>query len=278
MWLLRASALLAALALIAAGAPRVAIAQDLQIGVLPNVSARVILTNYRPFREFLAAELGRPVEVTTAPDFREFHARTMAGAYDIVVTAANLGRVAQLDARLELLAGFDPPIPALLVMRKATPVEAIGSLRGRSLAVANPQSLVVLRGKNWLREQGLAFDVDYRTVWARNEDSLAQVLVSGDAPLAMMSMGEFRAIREEIRQTLDIHREFARVPNFFVLRGRDMPATQAAALKAAILKFPATDLGREFFALSGVQSIRPVPDADIAILDGVADETRSLLR
>ncbi len=278
MRLLRGLALLASVAALATAAPRVPAAQDLQFGVLPNVSARVILTNYRPFREFLAAELGRPVEVTTAPDFREFHARTMAGAYDLVVTAANLGRVAQIDAKLELLAGFDPPIPALLVMRKATPVAAIETLRGKSLAVANPQSLVVLRGKNWLREQGLAFDVDYRTTWARNEDSLAQVLVSGEAPMAMMSMGEFRTIREEIRQTLDVYREFARVPNFFVLRGRDMPAAQAAALKAAILKFPATESGREFFALSGVQNIRPVPDADIAVLDGVVDETRTLLR
>ncbi|MBL8831962.1 MAG: PhnD/SsuA/transferrin family substrate-binding protein [Rhodospirillales bacterium] len=266
------------LAAFAVAAPRAPAAQELQFGVLPNVSARLILTNYRPFREYLAAELGRPVEVTTAPDFREFHARTMAGAYDVVVTAANLGRVAQLDAKLELLAGFDPPIPALLVMRKAAPVASLETLRGKSVAVANPQSLVALRGRNWLREQGLALDSDYRTTWARNEDSLAQVLVSGDAPLAMMSMGEFRAIREEIRQTLDIHREFARVPNFFVLRGRDMPAAQAAALKAAILGFPATAAGREFFALSGVQGIRPVPEADIALLDGVADETRALLR
>lgn len=114
-----------------AGASPRANAQAFQIGVLPNVTARVILTNYRPMREYLAEELGRPVEVTTAPDFREFHARTMAGAYDLVVTAANLARVAQLDARLELLAGYDPPIPALLVMRKDSPVGTLDALRGR---------------------------------------------------------------------------------------------------------------------------------------------------
>lgn len=259
-------------------APRTSVAQALQFGVLPNVSARVILTNYRPFREYLEAALGQPVEVTTAPDFREFHARTLAGAYDLVVTASNLGRLAQVDANLELIAGFDPPIPALLVMRKAAPVAAIETLRGRSLAIANPQSLVVLRGKNWLKEQGLVFDVDYKTTWARNEDSLAQVLVSGEAPLAMMSMGEFRTIREEVRKTLEIHREFARVPNFFVLRGREMPDARAAALRASIVRFASTDLGREFLALANAQGIRPVPDSDIAALDGVVDETRNLLR
>jgi phosphonate transport system substrate-binding protein len=214
-------------AVVAAGVPARPHAQDFQIGVLPNVTARIILTNYRPLREYLAETLGRPVEVATAPDFREFHVRTMAGAYDLVVTAANLARVAQLDARLELIAGYDPPIPALLVMRKDARVAALDALRGKSLAVANPQSLVVLRGREWLAENGLVAERDYRLSWARTEDGLAQLLVSGEAPLAMMSAGEFRAIREEIRQTLEPYREFARVPNFFVLAGSRVPAAQA---------------------------------------------------
>lgn len=278
---MRAMRILAAAFVLAAlgfGATFRATAQDFQIGVLPNVTARVILTNYRPMREFLAEELGRPVEIATAPDFREFHARTMASAYDLVVTAANLARVAQLDAQLELLAGYDPPIPALLVMRKDSRVGALDALRGKSLAVSNPQSLVVLRGREWLAENGLVAEKDYLLSWARTEDSLAQLLVSGEAPLAMMSMGEFRTIREEIRQTLEPYREFARVPNFFVLAGRRMPAAQAQALRAAVLRFPSTDRGREFLALTGVQGIRPVPEAEVAALDGIAAATRELLR
>ena len=275
---LRILASASVLAGLVAGIPGRATAQDLQIGVLPNVTARVILTNYRPMREYLAAELGRAVEITTAPDFREFHARTMAGAYDIVVTAANLARVAQLDAQLELIAGYDPPIPALLVMRKDARVGALDALRGRSLAVANPQSLVVLRGREWLAENGLVAERDYRLSWTRTEDSLAQLLVSGDAPLAMMSMGEFRTIREDIRQALEPYREFARVPNFFVLAGRRAPDAQAQALRAAILKFPSTARGREFMALTGVQGIRPVPEADLADLDAISAATRALLR
>jgi len=57
-----------------------------------------------------------------------------------------------------------------------------------------------------------------------------------------------------------------------------MPPARAAALRDAIARFPATDLGREFLALANVQNIRPVPAADLAVLDGVVDETRNLLR
>lgn len=253
-------------------------AQAFQVGVLPNLSPRVLLTNYRPLRDYLSATLGIPVEITTAPDFRTFQARTMAGDYDLVVTAANLGRIAQLDGRLKLIAGFDPPIPALLVTLKDAPAPSIDALRGKALAVSNPQSMLVLVGKNWLRQRGIVAGTDYEVVWTRNEDSLAQVLTSGSAPLAMMSAGELRAIRPDIRERLTVMDEFARLPNFLLLQGRAMPPERLAALEAALLAFPGTDLGREFTNLTGVRAIRPVPDSDFATIDSVAAETREQLR
>lgn len=253
-------------------------AQAFQVGVLPNLSPRVLLTNYRPLRDHLSAALGMPVEIATAPDFRTFQARTVAGEYDLVVTAANLGRIAQQDAGLTLIAGFEPAIPALLVTLKAAPAASIEALRGKALAVSNPQSMLVLVGKNWLRQRGLSAGTDYEVVWTRNEDSLAQVLTSGSAPLAMMSAGELRAIRPEIGERLSVMEEFARLPNFLLLQGRAMPADRAAVLRAALMAFPATDLGREFTTLTGVRAISPVPEKDLETIDSVTAETREQLR
>ena len=253
-------------------------AQAFQVGVLPNLSPRVLLTNYRPLRDHLSAALGMPVEIATAPDFRTFQARTVAGEYDLVVTAANLGRIAQQDAGLTLIAGFEPAIPALLVTLKAAPAASIEALRGKALAVSNPQSMLVLVGKNWLRQRGLSAGTDYEVVWTRNEDSLAQVLTSGSAPLAMMSAGELRAIRPEIGERLSVMEEFARLPNFLLLQGRAMPAERAAVLRAALMAFPATDLGREFTTLTGVRAISPVPEKDLETIDSVTAETREQLR
>jgi ABC-type phosphate/phosphonate transport system substrate-binding protein len=110
-------------------------AQAFQVGVLPNLGLRVLLTNYRPLRDHLSATLGMPVEIATAPDFRTFQARTLAGEYDLVVTAANLGRIAQQDAGLTLIAGFEPAILASRVTLKAAPAVSIEALRGKALAV-----------------------------------------------------------------------------------------------------------------------------------------------
>jgi phosphonate transport system substrate-binding protein len=256
--------------------PQVA-AADFQVGVLPNISARIILANYLPFREFLERELKQPVAISTAPDFVTFHQRTVAGDYDLAITAANLGRLAELDHGLKVLAIYDPAIPGLLVMHRDRPVKDIAELKGRVLAFANPQSLVALRGLQWLREQGLVAGVDFRTAHARTEDSLAQLL-SQDAPLAMMSMGEFRAIREEIRNSLQVFREFARVPGFLLLAGPRLAERDVETLRAALLRLMASDEGRRFASLAGVQQIRPPLPAELKSLDAFLDETRAQVR
>lgn len=261
-----------------AGVPAKAQTQPFQVGVLPNVSARVILANYQPFQKFFERELGRTVEIATAPNFKAFHQRTMAKGFDIAVTAANLGRVAELDAGLRPIAIYEPPIPGVMVMTKAKPVGDIAALKGHQIAMTNPQSLVALKGVRWLRDQGLEVGRDVTPIHARNEDSLAQLLNSGEAPLALMSMGEFRAIREDIRASLDIWREIVRVPGFLVLLGKPMPPADASAVERAFARFPDSDEGKQFFTLSGFRNIRPVEAAELQSLDDVIDETRSNLR
>jgi phosphonate transport system substrate-binding protein len=274
------AALLAAPAMLPGIAPGGAMAQGqpLQFGVMPNVSARVLLAQYQPFRSFLEAELARPVEVVTAPGLAPFQERSLAGAYGLVVTAANLGRVAQLDAGLRPVMIYEPRIPGLLVTHRDRPLRDIARLRGCQVAMTNPQSLVALKFIHWLRAAGLAVGHDVTAVHARNEDSLAQLLTGPDTPLAVMSRGEFNAIRADIRDTLVVWQQFATVPGFLVLLGPSLRGPEADRLLAVLARFPASPAGRQFFEATGFRGIRPVTEADLAELDDVVEETRSLLR
>lgn len=267
-WCLGLAALLAAPVGAQTGAPAFA------IGVLPNVSARIILSSYQPMREHFERELQQRVEIVTAPDFRSFTERTLKGEYQVAVIAANLGRVAQIDAGWELLAVYEPRIPALVVAAADNLDPSPGQLRGKSLAMANPQSLVALAALDWLRTQGLEPDRDFRTVLAANDDSLGAVLRSGEAPWAIMSMGEFRAKPEAMRNALRIVREVAKVPGFFVMANPKLPAAQRQRLKALFLGFPQTDEGRKFLSQAGFQGIREATDADLKFLDPFNDATR----
>ena len=244
------------------------------IGVLPNVSARVILTSYQPMREYFERELKRGVDIATAPDFRAFAENTRRGDYHLVVTAANLGRVAQVDSNWHPLAIYDPKIPAILVALADNPNASVAQLRGKSLALANPQSLVALAGLEWLGAQGLRSGADFKTVTAANDDSLGAVLRTGEAPLAIMSMGEFRAKPEAMRNTLRVVTEIAKLPGFLVMANPGLPAAELKRLKTLILAFPQTDEGKKFFALSGFANIREVTELELKTLDAFNDSTR----
>ncbi len=244
------------------------------IGVLPNVSARVILTSYQPMREYFERELKRGVDIATAPDLRAFAENTRRGDYQLVVTAANLGRVAQVDSNWHPLATYDPKIPAILVALADNANASVTQLRGKFLALANPQSLVALAGLEWLGVQGLRHGADFKTVTAANDDSLGAVLRTGEAPLAIMSMGEFRAKPEAMRNTLRVVTEIAKLPGFLVMANPGLPAAEVKRLKTLILAFPQTDEGKKFFALSGFANIREVTEPELKTLDSFNDITR----
>jgi len=250
----------------------------LQFGVMPNLSARILVQQYQPFRSFLEQELSRPVEIVTAPGLQAFQERSLAGAYGVLVTAANLGRVAQLDGGLRPIAIYEPRIPGLIVTSTARPMGDASQLRGLTVAMTNPQSLVALKFIQWLRGEGLEVGRDVTAAHARNEDSLAQLLATGQARAAVMSRGEFIAIRPDIRETLTIWREFIRVPGFLVLLGRDTSEADAARITTALARFPQSEAGRAFFAATGFNGVRPVTPADLAELDDVVAETRRFLR
>lgn len=247
---------------------------SLTIGVLPNVSARILFASYQPLREHFERALGQKVEITTAPDFRAFSERTFKGEYDMVVIAPNLGRVAQLDAGWELLAVYEPRIPALAVAAIENTDNAPSQIRGKALAMANPQSLVALVALEWLRSQGLQAGVDFRTVLTANDDSLGTVLRSGEAPLAIMSRGELRAKPPEMQARLRVVHEIAQVPGFFVMANPRLEAAQRRRLKSLVLGFPATDDGKRFLGLAGFTGIREAAEADLRFLDPFNDTTR----
>jgi phosphonate transport system substrate-binding protein len=250
----------------------------LQFGVMPNVSARILLGQYQPFRLFLEQELSRAVEVVTAPGLQAFQERSMAGAFGLVVTAANLGRVAQLDAGLRPIAIYEPRIPGLIVTLRSRPLTSAAEMRGLTIAMTNPQSLVALKFIHWLRAQGLEVGRDVQSTHARNEDSLAQFLNTPEARAAVMSRGEFNAIRPDIRENLAVWQEFIRVPGFLVLLGPQVAERDAQRIVAAIMRFPGTPAGAEFFAATGFNAIRAVTPADLVELDDVIAETRAFLR
>ena len=255
-----------------------AVDSALEIGVLPNVSARVLLAQYAPMREFLSRELRRPVQVSTAPNWTRFHQRTLSLDYDLVVIAANLARLAQIERGHVPLLSYLPAMRGLLVSSVRRPVQQVAELAGQTLALANPQSLVALRGMRWLEENGLQRDRDFRTIVTPTDDSVGSLLVRGEAMAALLSGSELRAIPEALRTNLHVVTTFAEVPGFVMLASPAMPDADCRMIKSRVLAFAGgSEEGRSFFSHTGFTAFRDITPGSMESMDPYVDATRRLL-
>jgi phosphonate transport system substrate-binding protein len=268
---------LLALTVVLGSAPARGQAGRLQLGVLPNLSARIILTQYQPMRDYLERELKRTVEVSTAPDFKAFYHRTQAGEYDLVVTAAHFARLAQLEAGYHPLLSYRPAIRGLLVVAKERPFTSVEQVRGKSLAFANPQSLLAMKGLQWLAESNLRPGTDFEIVKARNEDSLGQMVVGGEAVAALLSAGEYRQVPEQHKAKLNVFTVFGEVPSFGMLANGKLPAADLSALRAALARFEASEDGKKFFTASGFEGFVELKGGELNALDPFLAETRKMM-
>ncbi|EHR72528.1 hypothetical protein BurJ1DRAFT_3724 [Burkholderiales bacterium JOSHI_001] len=269
-------------AMLAGGAlPSLAWSQNaatLEIGVLPNISARLLLAQYQPLREYLAREMNRAVQVSTAPNWTAFHQRTLALDYDLVVTAANLARLAQLERGYVPLLSYAPNIKGMVVCASAKPIKTVAELRGQTLALSNPQSLVTMRGMQWLAENGLQRDKDFKTVNAPTDDNVGNVVVRGDALAAMLSGGEYRAIPDAIKAQLQVLTTFAEVASFVVMASPKLSAAEARAIKAHLQGFAAgSEEGKAFFASSGFAGMREPAAGLMESMDPYVEATRKVM-
>jgi phosphonate transport system substrate-binding protein len=251
--------------------------RPLELGIVPNLTARVLLVQYQPVREYLERELNRPVRVSSAASWNEFDQRTKKNEYDIIVTSANWARLAQVDRGYQLVGAWIPNLKGFIVHEKKNPLTNIADLRGKTLATSNAMSIVALRGMKWLNEQGLVRDKDFKTVSAANDESVGHLILRGEAIAALASNGEFKNIPENVRNQLDIFAQVADVSAFIVLTNPKLEKSDAQEVRTAFSKFLAgTEDGKKFTSLTGITGMLAPKDIDVQALDAYLDETRRL--
>ncbi|MDP2027182.1 phosphate/phosphite/phosphonate ABC transporter substrate-binding protein [Sulfuriferula sp.] len=242
-------------------------ATPLIVGVLPTLSPRVLLNSYQPFRTYLEQTLKRPVELVTATDFATFHKSTMAGDYDLVVTAAHLGRLAQTEGGYIPLATFKATNRAMLVTARATPLKSIQDLRGHAVAALDRFALVTSQTLVWLEAQGLREGTDFRLLETSSHNSSAYSVLSGESVLAIISPAGWGQMPANIRDSLQVFASLPAIPGLMLLANPRL-AREVPRLKSALLAFsPDLPEGKQFFEATRYQGIREIAPEEMKSLD-----------
>ena len=247
----------------------------LVVGVLPNIGAQALLSQYDNLKRYLERVGPQKVRIVVPSNFKTFFDATVRGDFDLAVAAPHFARVAQVDRGMLPLVMFEPRINALLVAPADTRLAEAADARGKAVAFANPTSLVAMYGIQWLQQQKLEAGKDFEVKAARSDMGVGRMLLSGEAAAAIMSNGEMRALPADESARLKVVDVFARIPNFIVLAHPRLPRERVSQLKTQLKDFLIShEEGLAFGRATGFTGIVDADDAVLRELDPYVGLTR----
>lgn len=243
------------------------------LGVAPHTSARVILEMYQPLRLSLEKALSTTVEVVTAPDFTEFARRGLAQEYDLAVTTGHQARLLQTDAKYLPVLTYKADFKAVSVVVAGSAVRKPSDLAGKDVLGLSPSSLVTLWGQHWLKENR----VETRPMrYVSASDSVAQLLVAGDAAAGFMSLANWQKLPPELQRQLRILAESKGMAGrVYVLNAR--LAARRQQIDAALWSFASTPEAKKYFDANQLEGYRKLKPGELESMDAYAAETRKTL-
>ena len=259
--------------------PAMAAEKPLIFGVFPYLSGYSVVSKFADLRDYLAAELKRPVQVYTAPDFRTFIERTQRGDYDIALTAPHLARLAILEANYAPLATYKSTLQTLIVAKKDGPFTRLADLRGKSIAIPDRLAIVTMLGTQLLREAGLRDVQDYTLVATLSHSSAALSVQRGQHDAAIIGSNPFSQLTQDAQAGLRILASSAPIPTQYYIAHKRLGSRQITRLQSLLITFAEnTPSGQKFIEENHVLGIEAASGDELKQMDDSVNQVKRLLK
>lgn len=237
----------------------------LRMAVHPYASTLALITTYRPLQQYLAKELGRPVEFYTAPSFDGFVDTLLAGGYDIVTSPPHFAVMASEKYYVPLL-HFQTQLEPVLVVRANSKLNKAEDFRGKRIAMADRSAFIRLVTVKWLADHGLTAGRDYRIEERPNHGAAISAAAMGEVDAGLATVTALKQLPADLQQQVRVIGTGQRYPHLFTIVHRRLGEVEIDRIKRALLAFPDTPEGRQFMEKSGFKGYEEIS----------ADELRSL--
>ena len=252
--------------------------KPLEVGVVPFLSSRVIITNYEPMRQYLERTLGKPVKIYTSSSFKSFFTDAQKGEFDMVVSAAHFARILQKENNFIPLVRYESGARGLVMTAVNSPIKTLEGLRGKVIAVPNQLSLASIVSMSRLREYGLNSTTDYKILDVPSFTSAILAIEKGDAIAAISAPAALTQMTKELRDSVKPILDTGEYINLIILAHPRLGKTYTQLLQNSLLKFGKDpNLGKQFIVSTGIGAIIPVSSTDMNTLDKYVADTKRLL-
>lgn len=279
LWTALRLVVLASICLIGALRPALAQPTPLRMALIPYLSPNVLVPLFQPLARHLEQDMGRPVELYTAPAIRSHVERILKPDFDIVFTAPHMGRLSQLDAGYIPIGSFERPLKGVITVHRAGPIETVEQLRGKTIAINDRLVLNSILTLQELEKRGIRLS-ELTVVPAASQNSAILSVAAGDVDAAItvnFALGQVPKDQLERVRVLFQTDDVPSMPSTLILVHPQMPMGDQRKLEQSLMRFGKTPEGKQFLQASSYSNVVAINPAHLKNLDIYLPELRRLL-
>ncbi len=251
----------------------------LRMALIPYLSPNVLVPLFLPLARQFEKDLGRPVELFSAPTIRSHVERILKPDFDIIFTAPHMGRLSQLEAGYVPIGSFKSPLKGVVTIRKDGPIQKIEQLKGSTVAINDRLVLNSILTLQELEKRGIK-PSDLKLVPAASQNSAILSVVAGSVDAAItVNFALGQVPKDQLQQVRVLFQtdDVPSMPSTLILVHPQMPKETQSRLAASLLRFAQTDEGKQFLISSSYSNVVPVTQTQLKNLDIYIPELRRLL-
>ncbi|HEY6011268.1 MAG TPA: phosphate/phosphite/phosphonate ABC transporter substrate-binding protein [Nitrospirota bacterium] len=243
----------------------------LMLGVFPYISANQMMDQLAPLCKRMEQALGKKITMVSAPDFMSFVDRTVHGEYDLVLTAAHMGRLTEQRDGWQPVVRSGQRTATVFLVRKESRIKDLKDLRGRKMAVGNARSVTYLLAEEALVKNGISPKKDMKVIeTATFSNVVYSVFVReaevGATPTLLWDNWE-NINKRQHRELREIFRTRLTIPSFLVMAPPGTSKATIRRLRESLLSFRDTPEGKAFFKKSQFESFLPLDEETMRSID-----------
>jgi phosphonate transport system substrate-binding protein len=240
---------------------------EITFGLFPYVTTGQLIALHTPLKNYISETLGRPVVLVTAPDFAAFDQRTHAGDYDLILTAPHFGRVAERRDGYRRLARTLHEVRGVFLVRTESSLHDLADLKGKSVMMAQPLSILYQLAQETLRQHGLVAGKNITVIDTRTHNNALYAPLRNEADVGMTGVLLWETFKGEQKEQLRMIGATPGVAGFMLMAHKRLAPRDVARLRTAILGFAKTPAGERYFADTGLRGFARIDDATMRRLD-----------
>ena len=240
---------------------------ELVLGVFPYVTPVQLAAFHTPLKDYLAKSLQRPISLVTAPDFNSFVERTSQGQYDIIITAPHLGRFAETHDGYKRLAQTSHFVQGIFLTRKDSEIQKIEDLRGKSVMIAQPISIIYQMSEHLLRQKGLVPGESVTILDTRTHNNAMYAPLRGEADASVTGTLLWQVLKEEQKDQMRVIGTTDEAPGFMVMGNKRLSTKDIKKIKDLLLDFHDVAGSEPYFSATGYKKFEKIDDSIMKKLD-----------